>query len=99
MLVNALHSMICDEVIDLDSFCREILGLIIGKFCCETMNMLILFMVQTYCRIWGKGFIRNLTTTNFKNLIKAVKSKMDVLADVDNRGVRKKKGENRGCCK
>ena len=65
-------STIYDDMVARDFIRREMLTLIFDEFCFETMNKLILFMIQTYCRIWGKDFIRYLITTNFKNLTKVV---------------------------
>ena len=73
MLCNALLSTIYDEMVVRDFIRREMLTLIFDESCFETMHRLILFMGQTYCRMWGKDFIRYLITTNFKDLTKVVR--------------------------
>ena len=45
----------------------------------EVMDMLVLFLVQTYCRMRGKDYCRQIMTTEFKDLGKGVRPTMAVL--------------------
>ena len=47
----------------------------------EVMDMLVLYLVQTYCRMRGKDYCRQIMTTEFKNLGKGVRPTMAVLSD------------------
>ena len=47
----------------------------------EVMDMLVLYLVQTYCRMRDKDYCRQIMTTEFKNLGKGVRPTMAVLSD------------------
>ena len=47
----------------------------------DTMNELVLYLVQTYCRMRGKDFCRQIMSTDFKNLGKGVRPTLAVLSD------------------
>ena len=47
----------------------------------EVMDMLVLYLVQTYCRMRGKDFCRQVMATNFRNLGKGVRPTLAVLSD------------------
>lgn len=61
MLGNTFISTIYDEIVVHNFVYREILTFIIDEFCFEAINYFILFIVQTYCRVWGKDFTQKYT--------------------------------------
>ena len=47
----------------------------------DVMDDLVSYLIQTYCRMRGKDFCRQIMATNFKNLGKGIRPTMAVLSD------------------
>ena len=61
ILGNTFILTIYDEIVLHNFVYRKILAFIIDEFCFEAINNFILFIVQTYCLVWGKYFIQKYT--------------------------------------